>query len=381
MSEIKVNSIKGVGASSAAITVNNSDGTCTANLTNRTNKNLILNGAFLIAQRGTSSTTSGYGSVDRFDCEYSGTDENPTQAQVDVASGTTPYTQGFRKAFKITNGNQTSGAGSSDVIRFSTKLEAQDIANSGWNYTSSSSFITLSFWIKSSVAQNFYFRAQAIDGTSQAYTMETGSLSADTWTKITKTIPGNSNLTFDNNNGEGFLIRFSAFIGTDNTGTRPLNAWAAYDGSTRYPDNTSTWYTTNDATLEVTGFQLEVGSVATDFEHRSFAQELALCQRYLFKNINESGENGCNYAKAYSTSELFASVRFPVAMRSTPTVIVYGNQGAAGTVHKLGGLPDKSVTSVDRLDAYGGMRLNSSSQWATGDTDMYSFTFQAESEL
>ena len=114
MSEIKVNSIKGVAASSAAITINNTDGTCTANLTNRTNKNLILNGAMQVAQRGTSSTSGGYQTVDKFAVDYSGVDESPTQAQVDVASGTTPYTEGFRKAFKITNGNQTSGAGASD---------------------------------------------------------------------------------------------------------------------------------------------------------------------------------------------------------------------------------------------------------------------------
>ena len=60
-------------------------------------KNKIINGAMLVAQRGTSSTTSGYGTVDRFKVTYSGTNENPTQAQVDVASGTTPYTLGFRK--------------------------------------------------------------------------------------------------------------------------------------------------------------------------------------------------------------------------------------------------------------------------------------------
>ncbi len=110
MSEIKVNSIKGVGASTAAITVNNTDGSCTANLTNRTNKNLILNGAFQIAQRSLSSTVDGYGTVDRFQKNESGTDESLTQSQVDVASGTTPYTLGFRKAFRLTNGNQTSGA-------------------------------------------------------------------------------------------------------------------------------------------------------------------------------------------------------------------------------------------------------------------------------
>ena len=96
--------------------------------------NLIINGAMQVAQRGTSSTTVGYQTVDRFNNNFGGTDEAITQAQVDVASGTTPYTLGFRKAFKLTNGNQTSGAGSADYVNISTKLEAQDIANSGWNY-------------------------------------------------------------------------------------------------------------------------------------------------------------------------------------------------------------------------------------------------------
>ena len=117
MSEIKVNSIKGVSASVAALSINNTDGTCTANVTNNlSNRNLIINGAMQVAQRGTSSTSTGYHTVDRYRHTGSGTDEAPTFAQVDVASGTTPYTSGFRKAFKITNGNQTSGAGAADAI-------------------------------------------------------------------------------------------------------------------------------------------------------------------------------------------------------------------------------------------------------------------------
>ena len=102
------------------------------------NRNLIINGAMQVAQRGTSSTSSGYQTVDRIKIQYGGTEEAPTQAQVDVASGTSPYTSGFRKSFKFTNGNQTSGAGTGDLIKVQQRLEAQDIANSGWNYLSSS---------------------------------------------------------------------------------------------------------------------------------------------------------------------------------------------------------------------------------------------------
>ena len=108
-------------------------------------KNLVVNGAFQVAQRGTSSTSSGMQTVDRFFSYHNGTNEAPTQAQVAVAAGTTPYTSGFRNALKITNGNQTGGAGVTDYIWIQTKLEAQDISNSGWNYTSASSNVTLSF--------------------------------------------------------------------------------------------------------------------------------------------------------------------------------------------------------------------------------------------
>ena len=247
---------------------------------NLSHRNIIINGDMTVAQRGTSSTTNGYGSVDRFLTSFSGTDESPTQAQVDVASGTTPYTLGFRKAFKVTNGNQTGGAGATDFLQIVTKLEAQNIANSGWNYTSTSSFITLSFWVKSSVAQNFYATFRTADGTIYSYPFETGSLTANTWTKVTKTIPGNSNLTIDNDNGVGIQIVFEVFRGTDYTGSVTLNQWGVYAGATATPDQTTTWYTTNDATFEITGLQLEVGPVATPFEHLSFAENKRRCYRY-----------------------------------------------------------------------------------------------------
>ena len=92
------------------------------------NKNIIINGAMQVAQRGTSYTgASAYGSVDRWYINNNGVDENPTQAQVDVASGTTPYSLGFRKALKITNGNQTGGVGGTDRILIQQRIEGHKI--------------------------------------------------------------------------------------------------------------------------------------------------------------------------------------------------------------------------------------------------------------
>ena len=331
MSEIKVNSIKGVGASAAAITVNNSDGTCTANITNKPNRNLIINGAMQVAQRGTSfSGTAQQYTLDRMQMNTAGNDEIAQTEQATVTSGGA-YTSGFRKCLKIINGNQTSGAGATDVVHLKMVLEAQDIANSGWNYTSNSNFVTLSFWIKSSVAQDFPITLRSEDGTRQVYNMTTGSLSADTWTKITKTISGNSNLQFDNNNAAGLTLFINAFVGTDyTTGGLAQNAWSAWSGAKQGDNMTSTWYTTNDATLEITGLQLEVGSVATDFEHRSFGQELALCQRY-FQHLGRDNQLVFTTQTLGSYNPAMFLV-LPVEMRATPTTTINQTTNNNGTI-------------------------------------------------
>ena len=340
MSEIKVNSIKGVAASAAAITVNNTDGTCTANITNNlSNRRLTINGDMRIAQRGVLNASGNY-TADRFIVSYSGTDEAPTLEQVDVSSGTTPYTLGFRKSSKITNGNQTSGAGTNDTIAISTKLESQDIANSGWNYLSSSSFITLSFWVKSSVAQEFHGFLLTGDGTRKLYSFSLGSLSANTWTKITKTIAGDSNLQFDNDNGEGLNIRIAMFRGTDKTGTLTQNQWATFDSDLRYPNYTSTWYTTNDATFEITGVQLEVSDHATDFEHRSFGQELALCKRYYNRFTAGGAYSRFADGQVQSTDQAEFTFQHPVTMRAAPT---YGSGGT------LAGWTENSLKSISSI--------------------------------
>ena len=270
----------GIEASGIGITVANINGTQIGG-----RRNIIINGAMEVAQRGISSTSDGYHSVDRFEMAYGGENEAPTQAQATLTSAAGPYREGHRKAFKITNGNQTGGAGTGDYLFMRTRLEAQDIATSGWDYAQTSSFITLSFWVKSSVAQTFPIRIKSEDGTSQNYSFQYTISSADTWQKVVHTFPGNSNLDFDNNTNVGLNIFWDIFRGTDFTDNSfTNNAWAAFSSSSRTKDQTSTWWTTNDATFMVTGVQLEVGPQATRFEHRTYGDELSLCQRYFQKH-------------------------------------------------------------------------------------------------
>ena len=327
----------GIEATGVGITCANINGTQIGG-----RRNLMINGAMNVAQRATTATgVNGYVTIDRFNTDYGGENEAPTYTQGDVSSGTTPYTEGFRKTWKITNGNQTGGAGSSDYIFIRTKLEAQDLANSGWNYTSSSSFITMSFWVKSSVAQTFYGRLESVDGTSYNYPYSY-ALSANTWTKVVKTIPGNSNLQIDNNNGSGMEFHWDTFRGTGySSNSVALNTWATYASGTRTPHQTSTWWETNDATWEITGVQVEVGSQATAFEHRSLGEETTLCQRY-FQQVTGDGTNvGLGFY--YNSSYLQILYRFPVEMRTTPTIdditgthyyVIY-RDGAADTFNSV----------------------------------------------
>ena len=335
----------GIEASGIGITCANING---GQISGR--RNIIINGAMQVAQRGTSSTaSSGYNTVDRIKQSHGGADEAPTYAQVDVASGTTPYTLGFRKAFKVTNGNQTSGAGAGDYIQIDYFPEAQDIANSGWNYTSTSSYVTVSFWIKSSVAQAFPFTFRTQDGTSQAYNTSTGSLTADTWTKITKTIPGNSNLQFDNDNDKGARLMFFPYIGTTyTTNGLTLDTWSVWADAKHSFEMATTWWTTNDATWEITGFQLEVGSQATAFEHRSYGDELELCQRYFVMFGGNATAWRLGFAWVSSATKAYLDVHLPTTMRAIPSQI-YTN-GTAGN-YQVHGASSASATGSQIINS------------------------------
>ena len=186
---------------------------------------------------------------------------------------------------------------------------------------------TLSFWVKASVAQTYYTNVRAFDGTQKMYYFSY-TLSADTWTKVTHTFPGHADITFDNDTGQGIYIQWYQFRGTNNTGPVTANQWHDLATSTFTPDQDSTWYTTNDATWEMTGVQLEVGDTATSFEHRSFSDELIRCQRYYQQYVNPccTGVIPDNGSKAYSIG-----LQFQTRMRAVPTLAIT-NAGTGGNV-------------------------------------------------
>ena len=141
--------------------------------------------------------------------------------------------------------------------------------------------------MKTTVSQDFTVNLTTFDGTGKRYPMKTGTISANTWTKIVKTIPGDGNITMNNDNGKGMTIMWYPYLGNSYVGGSSINTWSSSNVSNFGGSPDSDWYTTNDATFELTGVQLEVGQHATPFEHRSYAEELRRCQRYYWQ-VNDN---------------------------------------------------------------------------------------------
>ncbi len=357
MSTLKVGGIRGTGASSDAITVNASDGTATGKFTNLPNRNLIINGAMLVAQRATSSTSHGLTTVDRISTYETNTDAGTkTWSQADITSGGA-YDVGFRKAFKIATsqaGNTSNAA--AYMSAYATKLEAQDIANSGWKYTDPNSKVTLSFWIKASTADNFQLQLVTDDGTKKKY--NTTVAATTSWTKITRTIPGHADLTFTNDNGKGLTVQLIVATGSDMAGTVTQNAWGANTVAAVAADQINTWLAAGAGTIETTGWQLEVGDVATDFEHRTYADELIRCMRYYQKLTfgadipgNTTGTSVVTCV-SFNSSNAYGGFPAMVPFRSGGTDIAFSHSTVGGSGHwgYLENGSDKAVTDIDDQD-------------------------------
>ena len=317
-------------------------------------RNLIVNGACDVAQRGTSDTSDGqsYTTVDRWQIGWNGLDNVVEKYQGSITSSDTgPWELGFRNSFKIVNGNQTSGAGAADFLNVKYRIESQDLATSGWDYQDPNSKVTISFWAKSSVAQTFYWQFETHQSTTKHY-VSAFTLAANTWTKFTKTVGGDSQLNFADSNAQGMSIFFLPFYGTDYTASGfTLDTWAAVDGNSQAPDMTSTWYTTNDATLEWTGLQLEVGDTATTFEHRTYGEELQRCKRY-YQRV--TGEQYCFGRTSGAAFE--GSIRCDTPMRAQPSIAL---EGAGTPVLRMYSM-DNATNSSNTPSIFGWNNVNES---------------------
>ena len=316
-----------------------------ANLTSlRTNRNLIINGDCSVCQyRGITGETTGVGvlTTDRWHLGYSGHDEEITQEHRNNPVSAAPSKLGISHSFQVKNGNQTS-TGSNDYCRISYTIESQYMRNSGWDFQNSNSFLTLSFWVKSSVSKNFYGQFFCQDSPFLQRSFETGTLSANTWTKVEISIPGYSTMNFDHNEGPGLIIYWYLYAPTAYTsGNGPLNTWMGYNSTKFTPTDSDAWWTTDNATFDITGVQLEVGSTATPFELKSYDQNLWECKRYYQRSTDQN--RGSNYSLETSTWHSADGVQsfnkhnayydfkqnFEREMRVPPTLTIYGssNQG------------------------------------------------------
>ena len=391
MSELKVNSIKGVGASAAAITIDNSSGACTANLSSVNGgalgtKNLVINGAFNIFQRGSAraatSNGAGYATADRWKNQWNNFGVNATETITDLTSSDTPYSLGFRKYLRFALASAgTAAAGT--YIELSQLIEAQNLATSGWNYTSSSSDITLQFWFRCSTNQTFYCSLQTADGTVQAYVFPFTATGNNTWTKITHTISGNSNITFDNNNAVGLYLRIIPYFGTTYSGTNVTNnSWVTFN--TDYvPDMATTWLTAGASTFDLTAVQFEVGSTASSFVHEPEEETLRKCQRYYQDSIqgNTGYQGACLFYAANNSASSFGSATFKVIMRTTPTITLRDGQNNTGAVtqHAVG---HNIAATAGQINTFGFHQISKSSgTWDATSHRPLSAGFIASAEL
>ena len=285
--------------------------------------NLLINGDMSVAQRGTSSTSDGYYTVDRWNIY--GSSIGITQSQQSLTSGS-PYEAGFNNFARMENTSASSSANA--YVQFQQPVEAQFIANSGWNFKSSSSFVTLSFWARSSLAGTYFAFFQSQDGTGYIRAKDF-ALSADTWTKVSLTFEGNSNLTINDDNGVGLYITIVPHYGTTYTGSggnASTTTWYTISNNKYLPtDFAQNWGNTSSATFDITGCQLELGQVATPYKHENFADNLKRCRRYYQQYDATNAYTRFALGVAYDGSSIAAPLNLPIKMRAAPTFASSGN--------------------------------------------------------
>jgi len=327
-------------------------------------RNKVMNGAMVIDQRnaGASVTpTNGLYTLDR----WQGLLAQASKYTV-IQSATAPT--GFIESLLVTSSSAYSLA-DGDYFDITQYVEGQNMADLAWG-TASAATVTLSFYVRSSLTGTFGGSLQN-NGQARSYPFSYAISSADTWEKKSITIAGDTSGTWLTTNGRGIQLNFSLGTGATFSGSAGSWAGANYLGTT----STVSVVSTNAATWYVTGVQLEKGSTATDFESRSFGEELALCQRYFETAYDISG--GTYYTQVYWSGDVtsgatyYSDTVFQVAKRNNaPTV----------TTFRLGENGFTTAAPTVGVATHSGFSANKAAN-VTGGGGNYIFSYSASSEL
>lgn len=295
-------------------------------------RNIIINGAFQVAQRGTStaSISSGNNFVldrTRFQLSNGGT---WTMSQ----STTVPSGQGFSNSLKLDCTTADTSLGSGDYLLIQQLIEGQDVQQFAFG-TSDAKSVTVSFWIRSNKTGTYTLEVQQQNSSSGFYqNAKTFTISsANTWEKKEITFVGNTSQNIINSNAVGFYVSIWLGTGTSRTSGTFTNGTWHNTTANRISSSNVNLADSTDNELYLTGLQLEVGSQATPFEHRSFGEELALCQRYCQTLMNYgAGDADGNrlYNADYNGGNNMSFVRMGhTRMRQKPSV-TYGTSQTIG---------------------------------------------------
>ena len=285
------------------------------------NRNMIINGAMQVAQRGTSTTSitsDTYPTCDRWHFQI-----NSCGTWTASQSTTVPSGQGFTNSFKLECTTADASPAASDYVLLNQRIEAQNLQHLAFG-TSSAKAITLSFWIRSNktgtIATEIYHH-DAQKHFNSNFTID----SANTWEHKKITIDGNTADIINNDNGIGFLVYWWFASGSTYNTSQSTGSWNDTNA------NRATTYNLADTVgneVYVTGVQLEIGEQATSFEHEDYTTTLTKCRRY-YQKLEGGTYFGGFYAYTGNTT-----MRVPLvpAMRAAPTVTNYNvRNGSTGT--------------------------------------------------
>jgi len=279
------------------------------------NRNLIINGAMQVAQRGTvtGAVHDSFGGPDRYKIGES-SDTVFTMSQ----DSDTPTGEGFANSLKLDVTTADSSLASSDYASVIYNIEGQDL-QSIKKGTSSAESVTLSFYIKSTITGTYVVQLYDNDNNrsvSKSYTVS----SADTWEKKTLTFPADTTGAFDSDNALSLLIRWWFAAGTDYASGTLATSWESYNGANAAVGQVNAVNSASNNIL-ITGIQLELGETATPFEHRSYGDELARCQRY-YEKITVPQYTNFVAANNQFNSPMHAQFQYNVLKRTDPSVSV-----------------------------------------------------------